>query len=441
MNTKDVYENVKCIIDELDVNKKEYVKDPLKHHTRKRKVTFSDCILSCLCMSGGTLFSEMLEFFEGKDSLPSRSALIQQRLKIKPEAFAQLFKLTCNIGKRNNLYKGYRLFAVDGSDLQIPLNRNDSSTYFSGTNGQKPYNLMHLNAMYDLVSCTYEDVRLQGRWDWNEADAAISMLNASSVFNAILIADRGYESYNLMAHAKEKGWKFLIRIKDASKNGIASRLTLPNTPEFDEYIELNITRKNSKRIKELAKQYPNRYKYTPPNSRLDFLPEHSKYKDEAVFYHLPFRILRISIGEDKFETIATNLDAEEFPLSEIKKLYEMRWGIETSFRTLKYNVGLIYFHSKKKELILQEIYARLAMFNIVSAISSIVPVKCIGCKHEYAVNLAQATHICRKLFLARISPHTAEQLISKSVVPIRKGRKFKRRATARIAINLIYRVS
>ena len=32
--------------------------------------------------------------------------------------------------------------------------------------------------------------------------------------DVILIADRGYESYNNMAHIQEKGWKYLIRIKD-----------------------------------------------------------------------------------------------------------------------------------------------------------------------------------------------------------------------------------
>ena len=33
----------------------------------------------------------------------------------------------------------------------------------------------------------------------------------------------------------------------------------------------------------------------------------------------------------------------------------MRWGIETSFRSLKYSVGLIHLHAKKPDLVLQEI--------------------------------------------------------------------------------------
>ena len=47
----------------------------------------------------------------------------------------------------------------------------------------------------------------------------------------ILIADRGYEAYNNMAHIEQKGWNYLIRVKE--KQGILSGLQLPDTPEFD----------------------------------------------------------------------------------------------------------------------------------------------------------------------------------------------------------------
>ena len=59
--------------------------------------------------------------------------------------------------------------------------------------------------------------------------------------------------------------------------------------------------------------------------------------------------------------VATNLDAEQFPAEAVKKIYAMRWGIETSFRDLKYTVGLLHFHSKKAEYIIQEIFAKLTM--------------------------------------------------------------------------------
>ena len=39
----------------------------------------------------------------------------------------------------------------------------------------------------------------------------------------------------------------------------------------------------------------------------------------------------------------------------------MRWGIETSFRELKYAIGLTSFHARKPDFIKQEIYARLLL--------------------------------------------------------------------------------
>ena len=61
----------------------------------------------------------------------------------------------------------------------------------------------------------------------------------------------------------------------------------------------------------------------------------------------PLIVVRFAISEDSYESIITNLPKEDFPVEEIKKVYAMRWGIETSFRELKYAIGLCCFHSKK----------------------------------------------------------------------------------------------
>lgn len=70
------------------------------------------------------------------------------------------------------------------------------------------------------------------------------MIDRSNIRKALVIADRGYESYNNMAHIQEKGWYFLIRIKDG-KTGIKDGLTLPNNDEFDVKISLKLTRRQT----------------------------------------------------------------------------------------------------------------------------------------------------------------------------------------------------
>ena len=57
-------------------------------------------------------------------------------------------------------------------------------------------------------------------------------------------------------------------------------------------------------------------------------------------YELSFRVVRFMISEDSYETVITNLD---FPPDELMRPYAMRWGIETSFRDLKYTIGLSAF--------------------------------------------------------------------------------------------------
>ena len=437
---KEVYESVKKCIRILENEKEKYVQNPQTDFTRLRKISFSDCIMSVCCLSGGTLFSELLEFYQDSSDPPSVSALLQQRSKLKHRAFEDFFKLTVGLNHSPLLYQGYRLFAIDGSDVQIPCNPDDENTFFPGVNGQKPYNLVHLNAMYDILSNTYQDIVVQDRMNWAEQDALNQMVDDSDVQQALVIADRGYESYNVIAHIQEKGWKYLLRVKDIHGNGIISRLELPQEPCFDVDIDLQITRKVSKETKRLFLD-KNHYRYAPPNSKLDYLPPHSKYKEDAVFYQLPFRVVRFKIAENQYETLLTNLDRDSFPAEELKRLYAMRWGVETSFRTLKYNVGLLYFHSWKKNLVMQELFAGLALYNIASTIAAQIPVEKTKTTYSYKINVAKAVLICRKLFLNRISLHLAEKLLLKSVVPVRTNRTFRRKNSTRIAINFIYRVA
>ena len=53
----------------------------------------------------------------------------------------------------------------------------------------------------------------------------------------------------------------------------------------------------------------------------------------------------------------------------------MRWGIETSFRDLKYTLGLLHLHSKKVDFVHQEIFAKLTMFNFCQLITQSVVIQ------------------------------------------------------------------
>ena len=74
-------------------------------------------------------------------------------------------------------------------------------------------------------------------------------------------------------------------------------------------------------------------------------------------YELSFRVVRFPLSDSSYECIVTNLPADEFPPERMKKPYFSRWGIESSFRKLKYTIGLSNFHAYKPEYVKQEIWA------------------------------------------------------------------------------------
>lgn len=334
-----------------------FSRHPAKDFTRKRKLSFPKLISFLLAMEGGTLTTELLTHFGCSPDTVSASALVQQRSKLAPETFPTLFDLFVRKTQPLKVYKGFRLFAADGSDIQIPNNPNHASSHYPGANGQSPYNLLHLDAIYDLLQCTYQDACLSGDRDTNEPASLCRMVDRSAVEKALIIMDRGYEGYNVLAHIQEKGWKFLLRVKDVGQTGgITAGLSLPDADEFDMPVHLSLTTKQTNEVKELCKQRKNEFRILPTNSPFDFLPRTNRKYDPAQFYPLSFRIVRFKITEDTYETVVTNLDPQLFPAKELKKLYAMRWGIETSFRQLKYTVGLLYFHAKKVEHIYQEGY-------------------------------------------------------------------------------------
>ena len=233
----------------------------------------------------------------------------------------------------------------------------------------------------------------------------------------------------------------IIVIQDVlTSRGIAAGLDLPNTEEFDVSIDLSLTTKQTNQVKTLAKNR-NKYRILTANTSFDYLSATNRKHDPTVSYHLPFRIVRFKITDGIFETVVTNLDTCQFPPDELKKLYNMRWGIETSFRELKYTVGLLHFHAKKVEYIYQEVFARLIMYNFTELVTSPVIIQKADAKYAYKANFSVAVHVCRQFFLGNVSPPDVEALICKHVTPIRPGRSRPRKMTVKHAVSFIYRVA
>ena len=205
MNPKTVKKALKDAIPAMTDRKWLFSARPGKDNTRNRKFPFQKVIPFILTFRGGTLNHEIMDFL-------------------------LLTVLTYGL-------------------LPIPMTRIPT---IRGVNGQRAYNLLHINAMYDLHQHIYVDALVQKSRKPDESAALTAMVDRSAIESALLLAGRGYESYNNLAHIQEKGWKFLIRIKDGTA-GIASGLALPAIDEFDVPFHLKLTNKQSNEVKELLK--------------------------------------------------------------------------------------------------------------------------------------------------------------------------------------------
>ena len=105
------------------------------------------------------------------------------------------------------------------------------------------------------------------------------------------------------------------------------------------------------------------------------------------FYDLSFRIVRFKIADDKYETLVTNLDENEFKLDDFKDLYRLRWNEETAFIISKHAVGMLYFHCKKRQHIQQEIYASILFYNYANLIIQNIKKKMELKKTKYIYNI------------------------------------------------------
>lgn len=81
----------------------------------------------------------------------------------------------------------------------------------------------------------------------------------------------------------------------------------------------------------------------------------------------------------------------------------MRWGIETSFRELKYAIGLTSFHARKPDFIKQEIYARLLLYNYCELITTHVIKQMKNNDKTKQVNFTIAIYICRERRMKKLS--------------------------------------
>lgn len=421
------------IVDTMAFNTAPFVKHPGTDFTRERKLGFVQMIRFCICMESRCISHELLKyFFFNPDEVPTASAFIQQRAKLLPEAFRYLLR-QFNLRFPLKHFKGnYSLIAVDGSEFNIARNPSDLSTFHPpGSKSKNGFNMLHTIALLDLVSKRYLDVVVQPGRQKNEFAALCQLIDRYSYSGRpIFVADRGFSSYNVFAHALEKGVYFAIRAKDINTKRLLAASSLPN--QIDKWTDVILTRTTSKK-KRLYPQLGAMYRYICKTVAFDFIT------DSQPEYRMRLRVVRFQIAEGIYENIITNLPEGEFPAEQIKQIYHLRWDLEISIRDLKHTIGTANFHSKSPEYIEMEILCRVLLYNYCTVITMEVPIPKKNGKWEYQVNLSMAIKICFAFLRDNVAPGNVNDLIRQYILPIRPDRVYERRLRFQRPASFTYR--
>ena len=90
---------------------------------------------------------------------------------------------------------------------------------------------------------------------------------------------------------------------------------------------------------------------------------------------------------------------------------------------------MLFFHNRKKQLVLQEIYAKLILYNFSEAVTGGIVLQKRKRMLQYSINFATAISLCTE-FIRRnsngVDLFELDDLISRHLVPVRPGRSSPR---------------
>ncbi len=135
-----------------------------RYFTRKRKLTFVNLvafILNFLSKSTQAELNQFFDFMTIKERI-SQQAFSKARQKISPEAFKHLFELTVKgvmEDEESVRFKGYRLFAIDSTEVHLEPTQELIEVY-----GQKKHN-QNCKARVSILCDVNEGVIMDAQMD------------------------------------------------------------------------------------------------------------------------------------------------------------------------------------------------------------------------------------------------------------------------------------
>lgn len=241
---------------------------------------------------------------------------------------------------RLTVFKGYRLWAVDGSSLNLPSNKNLENVF--GRPASTGKHRASPQASFVALELVYTGWIIEFRIARCDASELALSKEVTAVLGAgdLLLADRLYFDPAWYADLCRREVKFLFRLNCNRHESL--------TPES----QLKI---NNLRLKGNV------------DCRVDL-----RVKTANGNYELLKDLRYIECKRSGADTLylITTLNEEEVSLAEAVELYRMRWEIETNFRFFKGQNHLPVVRSKKEDTVRQEVILHVLGHNSVRFIQA-----------------------------------------------------------------------
>lgn len=373
-----------------------------KSFTRKRKMGFTSIIVFLLNFIKKSLSHELDSYNElmKEEKQPmSKAAFSKARNKISENAFRELFELSSNTAMEIDAFKrfkGHRVFAIDGSQIQLE-NTKELHKEFSKEVSNKKQSRARASIMCEVLDGVVIDARLASIHT-DERSMALKHLEwyeKNAQKNDIIIFDRGYPSHEMIAILSGMKCKYIMRLP----KGFNSKID--NSTNKDFYIKIEVNKK---------------------------------------VYNV--RVIKLELPTGETEVLITNLLRMSFSHSEFVELYFLRWPVETKYNTVKNKLLLETFSGRTPLAIKQDFYATMYLANI-TAFAKIETDRSISVeqenkelKYKYETNEKMLIgKLKNKLILALICDNSFErqeildEIIEKASrhrTPLRPNRHFDR---------------
>ena len=371
--------------------------------TRNRKAGFSDNMMMVLNKTGRGIRAAVRAFIKvakEDDATYSQQAFSKGRMRIKWEAFREIYQITvndCYSDYDYQTYRGYRLMAVDGTRLNLPYHKESIEEFgIQESTGNQIQALA--SCLYDVLNGIIVDAIIAPCNASERSLAAEHLENVKKIKEQDLILfDRGYPSAHLIDRLEHSGSSYLMRCDSSFING----------------------------MKRMIKGNDCVITYLFKSSKLE----------------KTFRIIRFDINGTE-EILITNIFDPDFTIEEFKYLYHLRWGIETKYDDIKNKLELESFSGITPLAVKQDFYATLFLNNLASLMilenkdDINRKNKVTNNKYQYKINVnAVVSELKESVILLLITDSKRKKIkilkniykfISRAVVPIRPNRSFVR---------------